>query len=230
MRKSAFALAAGVLAAAASSASAQQISLSPANVIGGNGSYSGGGTENPFNAGSFPATNVLDTQSGDVSEPGSGYWLNNDVAGANDQDAFIVIDLGQAYQLGEIQLYNTHNTQFNDRGTGDFTITGANDIAPAAAGSYGSDIVGGTQIVAGTLTGVTQANDPIDPQSFNVTDTTAYRYLRFDAETVASGGAPCCGANNYGLNEIRVFQVPEPAGLGLLALGGLGLLARRRRA
>jgi hypothetical protein len=225
----------GVLLAASSAAFAQtQITgLGPANVIGGNGSYSGGGTESPFNGGSFPAGNILDTQGGDVAEPENGplsYWLNNDVAPENDQDAFIVIDLGQAYTLTQVELFNTHNRQFNDRGTGDFTITGSNTIAPAGAGSGsgGSDIVGGTLLVSGTLAPATLAADPIDAQAFAVTDPGSYRYLRFDAETVAAGGNPCCGPNNYGLSEIRVF-IPEPGTLGLMALGALGLLARRRR-
>ena len=207
-----------------SAAGAQQIVLAPANVIGGNGSYNGAAEQSAF-TGSFAANNVLDTQTGTVSEPGSAYWLNAD---GGDQDAFIVIDLGQAYQLGTIELFNTHNTQFNDRGTGQFTISGSNSIAPAAAGAYGQDLVGGTLLVSGTLDDETQAEDPINAQPFTVTNTTAFRYLRFDAETVDAGGTPCCGANNYGLNEIRVFQVPEPTTLGLLSLGGALFLRRRR--
>lgn len=240
MRQSVLAFA-GAVALAASSGFSAQIVLAPANVIGGNGSYNGGGPgDDPFNVGQFNATNVLNQQTGPISEPNqSGFWLNDDdIAGnapagtaAGDQDAFIVIDLGQAYRLDQVELFNTHNAQFNDRGTGDFTITGANAVTAAGAGSSGSDISGpSTLLASGTLAGVAQADDPIDGQAFAVTDTGLFRYVRFDAETVATGGGSCCGANNYGLNEIRVSgAVPEPAGLSLLALGAAGLLGRRRR-
>lgn len=162
-----------------------QIPLAPGNVIGGT---------NPYNP-QFANSNVLDAQTGDISEPTqNGYWLNPD---GGPQDAFIVIDLGQAFRIGELQLFNTHNAQFNDRGTGDFTITGSNEIAATDRfDAFGSDIVGGTLLLTGTLAPASQVDDPIDAQSFNVMDTSTYRYLRFDAETVASGGAPCCGANN----------------------------------
>jgi hypothetical protein len=57
---------------------------------------------------------------------------------------------------------------------------------------------------------------------------------------VASVNATCCGANVYGLNELRVFEapsitaeiVPEPAPLALLGFGlaALGVLRKKRTA
>ena len=66
MRKSTLALAGMGVLAAASAASAQesQIPLSPSNVIGGSGSYAGDVFNGPFNA-----TQILNQQTGDISEP-----------------------------------------------------------------------------------------------------------------------------------------------------------------
>ena len=92
-------------------ADASQISLSPANVIGFFGQYST----------LFPASAILDHQTGTISEPAQNgsYWLNSDNGPAN---AYIVIDLGAAFHLGSFDLFNTHNANFNDRGTGAFSI------------------------------------------------------------------------------------------------------------
>jgi hypothetical protein len=43
-------------------------------------------------------------------------------------------------------------------------------------------------------------------------------------------GTDDVGNGGFAINEIQAFDVvPEPTSLGLLALGGIGLLARRRR-
>src|SRR5688572_32998920 len=94
-------------------ASIIQVVLAPSNVIGGTNTY--GGT---FNSGTFNATLIANQQAGSISEPSqSGYWLNPDNGPAN---AYIVVDLGAAYRIDSLELFNTHNAGFNDRGTGDF--------------------------------------------------------------------------------------------------------------
>ena len=80
-----------------------QIPLSPTNVIGGSGSYGG-----DWQTGSFNATAILDQQTGPVSDTfGISYWINPDDGPFN---AYIVIDLGAAYHLSSLDLFNTHNS------------------------------------------------------------------------------------------------------------------------
>ena len=205
---------------------AAQIPLSPANVIGFFGQYSG----------LFPASAILDHQTGTISEPtqNGSYWLNSDNGPAN---AYIVIDLGAAFHLGSFDLFNTHNAMFNDRGTGLFSIEASNSISPGVFGS-GSDLSGLTvTLVSGTLLAASSNTDPLAPQTFVASDPGSYRYIRFSPHTVATSSTPCCGTNTYGLNELRAFdaplsEVPEPATMTLLG-GGLavfGLLRKKRAA
>ena len=102
--------------------------LTESNVIGGSGSYSG-----TYNAGTFASINILDQQMGTVSSGSADntYWLNPDNGPAN---AYIVVDLGAAYRLSSLQMFNAHNGPFNDRGTGNFNIVAGNAITSAGAG------------------------------------------------------------------------------------------------
>jgi hypothetical protein len=206
-------------------ADASQISLSPANVIGFFGQYSA----------AFPASAILDHQTGTISEltQNGSYWLNSDNGPAN---AYIVIDLGATFHLGSFDLFNTHNAIFNDRGTGAFSIEASNSIVPGPGS--GSDLSGTTvTLVSGTLLAASASTDPLAQQTFLASDPGSYRYIRFSPHTVATSSVPCCGANTYGLNELRAFDaplsaVPEPATMTLLGggLAVLGLLRKKRAA
>jgi len=216
--------AAAVSLAFAGAASANQIILSPSDVIGSSGSYDGGPTSNMFAPGS-----IFDQQTGPVSDvfDANTYWLNPDNGPTN---AFITIDLGATYSLTSADLFNTHNTIYGDRGTGDFTIIAGNSVT----GSPGSEVLSGptTVLFSGTLTAA-PVSDPIAAQSFSALSGAGFRYLEFLPTSVATANGPCCGANVYGLNELRVFDaaVPEPAtwALMLVGFGGLGAALRRRR-
>jgi hypothetical protein len=52
----------------------------------------------------------------------------------------------------------------------------------------------------------------------------AFRYF------VTSGGPSGANSDFIGIDTFSVTEVPEPASIGVLCLGGLGLLSRRRRA
>src|SRR3954468_19693397 len=87
------------------SAFGSPVALSPSNVIGGSGSYGGN-----WQSGSFNATEILDQQTGPVSDNfGVSYWINPD---GGPLAAYIVIDLGVAYHLSSLDLFNTHNSQY----------------------------------------------------------------------------------------------------------------------
>jgi hypothetical protein len=214
----------GVSAIAVSGeASAAQIVLAPANVIGSAGDYGG-----------FPADNILDQQTGAVNDVfGSTYWLWPD---NNANPAFITIDLGAAYRLGELELFNTRNQGFGDRGTKDFTIAGGNSVTAFAGGLRLSGLQ--TTLVTGVLDPAFAINN-IPGQSFNVSSSATFRYLEF-RPTSARGPASTISFSAYGLNELRVYEheatgaIPEPATWAMMILGfgaaGSAIRSRRRAA
>ena len=211
-----------IILASVPGAFASQIPLSPGNVIGFLGQYNG----------LFPASSILDHQTGTINEPtqDGSYWLNSDNGPGN---AYIVIDLGAAFHLASFDLFNTHNANFGDRGTGNFSIEASNSIAPGSG--PGSDLSGSiVTLVSGTLLAANPLLDPLVAQTFLASDPGSYRYIRFSPHTVASSNSACCGSNVYGLNELRAFDAvstptPEPATMAFLG-GGLvvlGLLRKR---
>jgi len=200
---------------------ASQVSLSPGNVIGYLGEYNG----------TFTAASILDHQTGTINEPAQdgSYWLNSDGGPAN---AYIVVDLGGLFHLTSFDLFNTHNANYGARGTGNFSIEASNSIAPGIG--VGADLSGPiVTLLSGTLLSANPASDPLVAQTFLSSDTGSYRYIRFSPHTVATANRSCCGDNNYGLNELRVFegpasQAPEPATLAFIG-GGLVILGLRSR-
>lgn len=204
-------IAAFVLAIAPAAVSAAQLTLAPASVIGSSGYYTA--------CCSFQPGNIFDQQTGVVTESfGGGYWLNPDNGPVN---AYITVDLGAVYSLSGVTLFNTHNGPYADRGTGNFQIFGSNTVA-------GGALVGGTSLLSATLSPETSGNPA--PQSFALGG--SYRYISFNPTSVSVGGSPCCGANVYGLDELKVFgaTVPEPATWGMMIVGfGMVGFATRRR-
>jgi hypothetical protein len=138
------------------------------------------------------------------------YWLGREQT-ANE---WITIDLGEVMAITGIDLQNTHNTTFDDRGTKDFRIEASSD---------GSNF---TTVIAGTLADVAGTGDNIPIESFSVRNGDfslfSARYIRFEATNYYGNGA--------GLNEIFVFaHVPEPGSIVLAAMGLLGLAGYGRR-
>lgn len=158
------------------------------SVIAGSSAFDG----LPFNQGVFSADRVTDGSTNDVHS--SNYWLGSN----GDPTQFFVLDLGSEYDITEIHLRNTHNQQWNDRGTLNFTVSAATSV-------NGSNLLVSPQtIISDTLTNVAD-QDPIDADVFTaangLTETTA-RYLRFDSLTAVN--------NNAGLNEIEVYTSSTP--------------------
>jgi hypothetical protein len=86
-------------------AKANQITLDTSNVIGSSGAFDN----------RFLAKYVLDNQTGSITETeqnandvNGGYWLQSVAPGANTVSWF-TIDLGSAFNIDFIELFNTHN-------------------------------------------------------------------------------------------------------------------------
>lgn len=210
-----FALGLSFSALVSASAAGQQIVLGSGSVIGGSPIY-----DSPsFNGPDYSALNVVDAQTGEIGAEiqGLGYWITPNAATGD--SAYFTVDLGAPYFLSEIELFNTHNGYYYDRGAAGFVIEASNAV------NQGYDLVNGVTILAGNLAAemdsAPSANGFTSSNGLD-TDGTAYRYLRFT--TVSFHG------NGGGLNEIRVYgssvapePVPEPAtaaaAAGAMALG-----------
>jgi hypothetical protein len=230
---------AGLMIVVASASSVQAVVVNIANgapIIGGTNDLNGQpyNYANPFD--DFITSNVTDgantspnNNTGTVTEDfaDDSYWLGP--GGAN-TPAYFVLDLGASARIASIDLFNTSNGSARERGTAGFTIKASNTITNV--GAFGDDLSGTiVTLVSGTLAPGNHSASPgqeaITAQPFLSSDTlTAYRYIRFDA--ITSGGA--AGNNGSGLNEIRIFEVPEPTSLSLLAMGSLAILRRKRHA
>lgn len=214
-------------------------------VVGGSGTYS----NNAYNAGGgFDTSNVTNgVNASPDNNLGStitetflddSYWLSPDGA----TTGYFVIDLGSPQSIGFFEIFNTRNGNADDRGTGNFSITGGNAVT-FVSGFFGSNLSGPTTLLAsGTLTtqtypGSDPSGFPLTPDLFNSIASGPFRYLRFDALSRGAAGDKGFPPAGVGLNELRVFEavVPEPAtfvpaALGLIGLSFLALLKKYRRA
>ena len=179
-----------------------QVPLTPSSVIGGSASLNDGGflwdSTDAEQGEGFNGTNITD---GDKSEDGiDSMWLVNTVG---IDPAYLVIDLGDAYDIDEIKLFNAHNRNANNFGTDDFRIDASNAVVDTG-GPADFDLSGTVEtILTGNLSD-TSGEDPISTAD-SFTSITPHsegsvRYLKF----VALSGI--YGNNDLrGLNEIEVF-------------------------
>ena len=198
------------LALCAGPISAGQIPLTPASVIGGSGAWS---TER-WDSGQFAAGLVVDNQSAfliDEPDPNAGganggYWLGKE----GDQGEFFVLDLGQQYGIGWIELFPTHDATLNDRSTNGYEIYGGTAVQPIDRSDEpqagGMDLADPVLLVSGTLRRQVVEHDPIEPQWVDVPwPSPCIRYLHFN--TVGPlRDVPTTQQRGVGLNEIQVFS------------------------
>jgi hypothetical protein len=181
-------------------------------------------TSNDAFGAAFQPSNTLDglttegfQNTGTVGPPErpAGHQNNHWITPDSVLSSAITFDLGGSYDLVQISVLNTSNTNWNDRETDTFTIQTSTDggtsySAPGAPISL-QDYTLGFQEVGLVADGVTHVR-------LNVTND--------PAAGVDTGTADVA----VGLNEVQFFQaIPEPASLLLLAAGPALLLRRSRR-
>ncbi len=185
---------------------AEQILLTTSSVIGGSGSWDVAA----YNASGYGAQHVVDNQTGDISETGPGsFWLGREntytyTAYGNE---YFVLDLGTEYVITQVDLFNTHNQTWNDRGTSNFVLYAANSVTNSGTNA-GYGLCDPAAILSGVLAFQPVANDPLEPQTYTVGTGlpagTTCRYLMFKAvDTHQPFGYG--GFRSIGLNEIRVY-------------------------
>lgn len=169
-------------------------------IVDGSGSWSQ--APNDIVNGPFPPGKVTDGLTNDTDE--TSYWLGNE--GANNQ--YFVIDLGSSQTFNRIDLQNTHNRQYNDRGSNNFTVSVSNSpfgpftpvISSALSRSY---INNGTVVYPGTI-----PHDIYDIAPVNA------RYVRYEAIDFT-------GASS-GLNELYVYNNMDNLALHRTVIAGTG--------
>ena len=208
------------------------IPLSPSSVIGGSGSLNDGGdrwdaTDPGGQEAGFNATRVAD---GNLAEDNDlAFWLDDTDTGFG-EPAYFVLDLGDTYNIDQIDLYNTNNRGNNNYGTKDFRILASNSVSFVNA-DLDMDLSGAITTILDATLGDTDSQNPPLVQTFaGLTPPDNFRYLKFVADGGLTGGG--YADNRRGLNEINVFGVqadpiPEPSTLVLGLLGVLGFTRRR---
>ena len=155
----------------------------------------------------FKAQHVTDGSDTDVFS--GNYWLGREGV-ANE---WFIVDLGSPVAMKQLLIRNTHNFQYNDRGTLNFRVFAASSVDASNL------LVSPVQILTGTLTSAA-SQSPIIAQAFTaqngLTPVTA-RYLKFESLTAVN--------NNAGLNEFEVYAAfagapgvvnPHPADVPLV--------------
>jgi hypothetical protein len=74
----------------------------------------------------YPVSSVIDNNLNEGTNAPVSYWL----APNGSTNAYFILDLRGTFPIESIVLYNTHNRQAYDRGTGPFVIFGGNAIQP----------------------------------------------------------------------------------------------------
>lgn len=150
----------------------------------------------------FPFDNLTDGRLNDTGGPGDwSFWL-----APRNATGELVLDLGTVYNINRIAMQNTHNRQYNNAGLNEFRV------------EISTDNLNWTPLLDDTLAFSNASSIPWQSFSFDRVDA---RYLKLIVDSYHG--------NYAGLNEIRVYAIPEPASFILLGSGVLGLWMLRRR-
>jgi hypothetical protein len=206
------------------------IFLTPSAAIGGTPTFLNSDYKGEFNfGGDYVAGNLFNQQTGDVNvttQEGN-VWFGTDLAGAGPLNRWVTIDLGAAYSLSHIEVFNSNQT---DRGTGEISLYGANAIEVDADPFNGYTLTSPTLLINNASLTYAAGVNPIAGNIHTVGNQSAFRYLQI--WTLSYANTPL-SPTGTGLSELRVFEaqpVPEPgtwAAAGLLA-GGAAFMRWRR--
>ena len=204
-------------AAFASTAQAAIVSLDgTASTAGQTDSWPAANVTEPLDSGGVDSGNQL------TGEGASGEWGPHDFFGGwySVAPTWFRVDLGATVAVGEMYVWNGQPA-LPTRGveTGNIYYSTDENAVGGDWSNWGWTQIGTTdtfaQIPNNTLTGDDQsAYGPTDVFDLDVTA----RVIGIDA----------FGSGGVGLAALQFEQVPEPATMSLLALGGLALLRRRR--
>lgn len=168
-----------------------------------------------YNSGSevFPDAKVVDGITTDSGSPSNwSFWLSAQGANAG---SWVQVDLGAAYDISHITLFDTHNRGYYDRGTQGFTL------------STSLDGVSFDQYATGAFS----YSQWVNQTALDITGVDTARYVRFTVDS-------CWGCQSAGLAEMQVYgtqaaAVPEPENVVLMSLGlalfGAAALRRSNR-
>jgi len=145
-------------------------------------------------------------------------WLsdNNDTAG------WVQFDLGAVYTIDSFEVWNYYEGW---NGSEQRSVNGVSIVY----GTTTADMIAGTIDSSSTVPDITSfaiadTTDPYPGVVYTPASSFDARYIQFDISSTH-------GATFAGMADVQ-FEgtlVPEPATMSLLAMGGLGLLRRRRR-
>jgi hypothetical protein len=218
-------------------ATAQLITLTPSNVIGS--SPWGDGTNSPWawnavgSGNQYQASTIFSQQTGSVSGLDTAWtgntWFpspNVGGTGASKNSGYVVIDLGAAYYLSSIELFNGTATYQH---TGTFDLLASNSIINASDVSNYGQILSGPTLLGSTSLPFADGENPVTGHAYYPSSITAYRYLQINISAAGSSG----NIQGASLSEVRftgISAIPEPSTYAAMAGAAmLGFAVWRRR-